>query len=69
LADEVVLFIALLVLSETNIESSDLIVLSEVMVDQNIKCKEEVVEDVFVVEVVIHEEKDEPDDCVNSVEN
>lgn len=68
MTDQIVLDEVFLVLLETNVESLNLIVFGEIVIDGNVKCKNEVVEDIFIIHIGIVSIDGYPNYGVNDVE-
>lgn len=69
LADQTSLLIVLLILPESNIESFHFIFFVEVVVDQNIEAKNEVIEAILVVEEVVDSKDDNPNNSENGIKD
>ena len=68
LRDEGVLFVVLLVLFDSDVESFDFVIFGEIVVDEGVEAEYEVVEHVLVVEAGVHRIKDDPNDGVDDPE-
>lgn len=66
---QIILFVAFLILLESNIESPNFVGFCYVVVDKDVECKEKVIENVFIIQVLIEEKEYQPNDGVDTIED